>query len=81
MAKQTDITSDLLFEVYSKLQDLLKHHLEIDQTLKDMALKVSSQPHDFEPIENAADAIIDTCEKLESYFSPKRCLGGCCRQA
>ena len=81
MAAQTDMDSDLLFELYAHLQDLLKYHQEIDQSLKDLALKDSSLPHDFEPIENASSAIIDTCEKLENHFSPQKCLGGCCCQA
>ena len=80
MAAQTDMDSDLLFELYAHLQDLLKYHQEIDQSLKDLALKDSSLPHDFEPIEDTSSAI-DTCEKLENYFSPMKHLGGCCCQA
>ena len=68
MAAQTDMDSDLLFELYAHLQDLLKYHQEIDQSLKDLALKDSSLPRDFQPIENASSSIIDTCEKLENHF-------------
>ena len=76
MAAQTDMDSDLLFELYAHLQDLLKYHQEIDKSLKDLALRDSPLPHDFEPIENASSAIIDTCEKLENHFSPRSVLGG-----
>ena len=78
MATHTDASSDQLFELYSLLQDLMTHHVDIDNTLKELALR-DCLPHDFEPIENASSTIIAACEKIEHCFAPKRCAGCCCQ--
>ena len=78
MAKQPDATSDHLFEIYTLLQDLLKFHVQIDNSLKELAFK-DSDSQDFNDIENTSRAIIETCKKIETNFVPKSC-GNCCCQ-
>ena len=71
-----DVTSDHLFEIYTLLQDLLKFHVNIDNSLKELAFKDSQ---DFDVIETTSNAIIETCNKMETCFAPKSCANCCCQ--
>ena len=62
MSLQTDV--DLLFGVYDALQDMMKHHDVIHNTLKDLSVKENDQ--DFTPLEVASAAIVAACEKIEN---------------
>ena len=72
MSLQTDV--DLLFGVYDALQDMMKHHDVIHNTLKDLSVKENDQ--DFTPLEVASAAIVTACEKIEKQLSPTN--GHCC---
>ena len=67
-----------LFALYTHLQNLMTHHVEIDASLKELSLN-QSKPQEFELIENAASAIIDTCNQIEKVVTPPRC--NCCQLA
>ena len=67
MSLQTDV--DLLFGVYDALQDMMKHHDVIHNTLKDLSVKENDQ--DFTPLEVASAAIVAACEKIENQLNPK----------
>ena len=77
MASKADVVPDQLFKVYTLLQDLLKFHVEIDTSLKTMVEDADSE--DFDTIENTSNAIIETCNKIETCFSPKSCASCCCQ--
>ena len=72
MSLQTDV--DLLFGVYDALQDMMKHHDVIHNTLKDLSVKENDQ--DFTPLEVASAAIVAACEKIKNQLSPTN--GHCC---
>ena len=64
-----------LFSLYSLIQELMKNHVIIDETVKDVCLK-EDKVHDLEPIEMASCAIIDACNEIEKSLQAKRCQ--CC---
>ena len=68
--------ADGLFDLYANLQDLMKHHVAINEVLKEMSITGTGN---FELIEKASAAIIDRCVDIESSMKPK-CHQCCCRQ-
>ncbi len=76
MPKEPDVND--LFELYRHLQNLMTYHVEIDETLKELSFS-ESHPQDFDPIETAASAIIETCDEIQKIVDPQRCH--CCQLA
>ena len=68
--------SQLLFDIYVLLQDLMKEHVNIDQCLKDISF---TDPEDssFKKIATHAELIMQKCTDIEKIVSPGQCC--CCK--
>ena len=73
MSKEQDMNS--LYELYAHLQKLMEYHTKIYETVKELS-STPSQHDEFEPIRNAATAIINTCDEIEKCVRPPACQ--CC---
>ena len=68
--------SQLLFDIYVLLQDLMKEHVNIDQCLKDISL-TDPQDSSFKKIAAHAELIMQKCSDIEKIVSPGQCC--CCK--
>ena len=61
-----------LFDLYSSIQNLMKYHVIIDETIKNIALQ-DNHVHDLEPVEMASCAIIEACNEIEKSLTTQSC--------
>ena len=68
MSKEADV--EKLFNLYILLQQVMKEHVCIDDTLKGPK---TSQNNEFEKVAFSATSIVQTCEEIENLLAPKQC--------
>ena len=66
--------SDVLADVFTLTQEIMKHQTRIDTTLKDIDLDLQ----DFGAIERASQEIIENCKRIEKCLTPSQ--NSCCCQ-
>ena len=54
----------------------MKHHVQIDEVLKELSVS-EAKAHDFEPVEEASAAIIQACEEIEKCVKPRHSCHCC----
>ena len=68
-----------LFMIYQELQEIMKHHVDIDGLLKQLSLKEQASQNDLEKLESSSISILESCDRLEEAFSPRtsKCCCSC----
>ena len=80
MTMLSDADVDDMIMIYNVLQELMQHHLEIDDLVKTFNV-LDTYPNGWEQIESHSTAIIEGCGKIEKkLISSKKDRQFCCCQ-